>query len=185
VTLIAHQCAIQSRATMKQSAKTTAEKPAATRPALMFLRAVSRSTAGFLSVPAVPRRVRGRLRPSELRPGRLVTARAGCGRHETPGTCGGAERCRGFSTNSRLSRERCRERHSSSWVPPLIQRVERRLASCGRYSAPNTPVVRGPVVEGARDRELRGPIVTSLPASWRSTRSSLAPRPIPSSRSLI
>ncbi len=34
---------------MKQSAKTSAAKPPATRPAVMFLRAVSRSTAGFLS----------------------------------------------------------------------------------------------------------------------------------------
>ena len=30
--------------------------------------------------------VRRPCRPSELRPGRLVAARAGCGRHETPGT---------------------------------------------------------------------------------------------------
>ena len=37
---------------MKQRAKTVAAKPPATRPAVMFLRAVSRSTAGFLSVPA-------------------------------------------------------------------------------------------------------------------------------------
>jgi hypothetical protein len=35
---------------MKQRAKTVAAKPPATRPAVMFLRAVSRSTAGFLSV---------------------------------------------------------------------------------------------------------------------------------------
>lgn len=40
---------------MKQRAKIMAEKPPATRPAVMFLRAVSRSTAGFLSVRAVPR----------------------------------------------------------------------------------------------------------------------------------
>jgi hypothetical protein len=32
------------------------------------------------------RGVRGRRRPSEIRPGRLVAAPAGCGRHETPGT---------------------------------------------------------------------------------------------------
>jgi hypothetical protein len=38
---------------MKQSAKTSAANPPATRPAVMFLRAVSRSTAGFLSVRAV------------------------------------------------------------------------------------------------------------------------------------
>jgi len=38
---------------MKQSAKTTAANPPATSPAVMFLRAVSRSTAGFLSVRAV------------------------------------------------------------------------------------------------------------------------------------
>ena len=37
---------------MKQSAKTAAEKPPATRPAVMFLRAVSRSTTGFPSVRA-------------------------------------------------------------------------------------------------------------------------------------
>ena len=40
---------------MKQSAKTSAANPPATSPALMFLRAVSRSTDGFLSVRAVPR----------------------------------------------------------------------------------------------------------------------------------
>ena len=34
---------------MKQSAKTAAASPPASRPALMFLRAVSRSTGGFLS----------------------------------------------------------------------------------------------------------------------------------------
>jgi hypothetical protein len=34
---------------MKQSAKTAAASPPASRPALMFLRAVSRSTLGFLS----------------------------------------------------------------------------------------------------------------------------------------
>lgn len=38
---------------MKQSAKTTAANPPATKPAVMFLRAVSRSTVGFLSVRAV------------------------------------------------------------------------------------------------------------------------------------
>src|SRR5262249_35345888 len=42
-------------------------------------------------------------RPSELRPGRLVAALAGCGRHETPGTCEVSRgRRRGFVTNSGL-----------------------------------------------------------------------------------
>ncbi len=38
---------------MKQRAKTVAANPPAIMPAVMFLRAVSRSTAGFLSLPAV------------------------------------------------------------------------------------------------------------------------------------
>ncbi len=40
---------------MKQSAKTVAANPPATMPVVMFLRAVSRSTAGVLSVAAALR----------------------------------------------------------------------------------------------------------------------------------
>ena len=53
---------------MKQRAKTVAAKPPATRPAVMLRRAVSRSTAGFLSVP----RVRSPLGVSALSQRRLI-----------------------------------------------------------------------------------------------------------------
>ena len=57
---------------MKQSAKTDAAKPPATRPAVMFLRAVSRSTAGVLSVGAGAERAsRAEGWTEEFAPGRL------------------------------------------------------------------------------------------------------------------
>ena len=82
---------------MKQSANTTAANPPATRPAVMFLRAVSRSTGGFLSVRAVrgsPRAVQTLHQgegpgPAGESPGRDAPLSprpwAGCGRGESGG----------------------------------------------------------------------------------------------------
>jgi hypothetical protein len=148
---------------MKQSAKTTAAKPPATRPAVMFLRAVSRSTAGFLSVRAVrgspradqPARVRSPdaspgdgwgpaadarepTGPVGRRPpsvGPTMTVRAGCGRGES----GGYEKREGFGTGA------SRERHESAPGPSPegaegAPRAVRDLRGCllrhGRSSQP-------------------------------------------------
>jgi hypothetical protein len=53
---------------------------------IALARTLGRPGVASLVIGAHPRRSSRPLRPSEIGPGRLVAARAGCDRHETPGT---------------------------------------------------------------------------------------------------